>query len=100
MQGLRWGELAGLQVGDRVMVPGPGLRLSRAVLASNGGGELNNSPPPSLFGTCPNCLLPSAYCLLTAAKLVSRQRLTPRRLMFRFDKRSASTYSVPLPHRL
>jgi integrase len=38
MQGLRWGELAGLQVGDRV--PGPGLRLSRAVLASNGGGEL------------------------------------------------------------
>jgi integrase len=30
MQGLRWGELAGLQVGDRVMVPGPGLRLSRA----------------------------------------------------------------------
>ena len=26
MQGLRWGELAGLQVGDRVMVPGPGLR--------------------------------------------------------------------------
>jgi hypothetical protein len=40
MQGLRWGELAGLQVGDRVKVPGPGLRLSRAVLASNGGGEL------------------------------------------------------------
>jgi integrase len=40
LQGLRWGELAGLQVGDRVVVPGPGLRLSRAVLASNGGGEL------------------------------------------------------------
>ena len=40
MQGLRWGELAGLQVGDLVIVPGPGLRLSRAVLASNGGGEL------------------------------------------------------------
>ena len=40
LQGLRWGELAGLQVGDRVMVPGRGLRLSRAVLASNGGGEL------------------------------------------------------------
>ena len=34
---LRWGELAGLQVGDRVSVPGPGLRLSRAVLASGGG---------------------------------------------------------------
>ncbi len=33
-------KLAGLQVGDRVMVPGPGLRLSRAVLAGNGGGEL------------------------------------------------------------
>jgi integrase len=28
-QGLRWGELAGLQVADRVMVPGRGLRLSR-----------------------------------------------------------------------
>jgi len=40
LQGLRWGELAGLRVGDRVMVPGRGLRLSRAVLASNGGGAL------------------------------------------------------------
>lgn len=40
LQGLRWGELAGLQVGDRVAVPGPGLRLSRTVLASNGGGAL------------------------------------------------------------
>ena len=40
LQGLRWGELAGLRVGDRVSVPGPGLRLLRAVLASNGGGTL------------------------------------------------------------
>jgi integrase len=40
LQGLRWGELAGLQVGDRVSVRGPGLRLLRAVLASNGGGAL------------------------------------------------------------
>ena len=40
LAGLRWGELAGLQVSDRVSVPGPGLRLQRAVLASNGGGEL------------------------------------------------------------
>jgi integrase len=39
-QGLRWGELAGLQVADRVLVPGRGLRLSRAVLASNGGGAV------------------------------------------------------------
>jgi integrase len=38
--GLRWGELVGLQVGDRVSVPGPGLRLSRALLASEGGGAL------------------------------------------------------------
>jgi integrase len=50
LAGLRWGELAGLQVGDRVSVPGPGLRLSRAVLASGGGGALyvdtlkNNRP--------------------------------------------------------
>jgi integrase len=35
--GLRWGELAGLQVGDRIAVPGPGLRLQRAVLAGSGG---------------------------------------------------------------
>jgi integrase len=35
--GLRWGELAGLQVGDRVDVPGAGLRVRRAVLtAANG----------------------------------------------------------------
>ena len=38
LAGLRWGELAGLQVGDRVSVPGPGLSVSRAVLASGGGG--------------------------------------------------------------
>jgi len=40
LAGLRWGELVGLQVGDRVTAPGPGLRLSRAVLASEGGGAL------------------------------------------------------------
>jgi integrase len=40
LAGLRWGELAGLQVGDLISVPGPGLRLSRAVLASEGGGAL------------------------------------------------------------
>ena len=40
LAGLRWGELAGLRVGDRVWVPGPGLRLQRAVLASGGGGAL------------------------------------------------------------
>ncbi|MGB8384051.1 MAG: site-specific integrase [Dermatophilaceae bacterium] len=38
--GLRWGELAGLQVGDRVSVPGPGLRLKRTVLASSSDGSL------------------------------------------------------------
>ena len=41
LAGRRWGELAGLQVGDRVSVPGPGLRVRRAVLASGGGGALN-----------------------------------------------------------
>jgi integrase len=40
LAGLRWGELAGLQVGDRISVPGPGLRLRRTVLASGGGGAL------------------------------------------------------------
>jgi integrase len=40
LAGQRWGELAGLRIGDRVSVPGPGLRLSRAVLASGGGGAL------------------------------------------------------------
>ena len=38
--GLRWGELAGLQVGDRIAVPGDGLRVQRAVLAGGGAGEL------------------------------------------------------------
>ena len=38
--GLRWGELAGLQVGDLVSVPGRGLRLQRAVLKSGEGGML------------------------------------------------------------
>jgi len=40
LAGLRWGELAGLRVGDRVSVPRPGLRLRRTVLASGGGGAL------------------------------------------------------------
>lgn len=40
LAGLRWGELAGIQVGDRISVPGQGLRLQRAVLASGGSGEL------------------------------------------------------------
>jgi integrase len=40
LAGLRWGELAGLRVSDRVSVPGPGLRLRRAMLASGGGGAL------------------------------------------------------------
>lgn len=38
--GLRWGELAGLQVGDIIQVPAPGLRLQRAVLSAGGSGEL------------------------------------------------------------
>lgn len=38
--GMRWGEVAGLQVGDRVFVPGRGLRLQRAVLANSDTGEL------------------------------------------------------------
>jgi integrase len=40
LTGLRWGEVAGLQVGDRVAVPGRGLRLARSVLASGKNGEL------------------------------------------------------------
>ena len=34
--GLRWGELVGLQAGDRISVPGPGLRVQRAIGLSNG----------------------------------------------------------------
>lgn len=40
LAGLRWGEVAGVRVGDLVSVPGRGLRLQRAVLASGGGGAL------------------------------------------------------------
>ncbi len=38
--GLRWGELAGLRAGDLLQIPGPGLRLQRAVLASSHDGSL------------------------------------------------------------
>lgn len=38
--GLRWSELAGLKVGDRISVPGPGLRLQRTVMSSNEKGQL------------------------------------------------------------
>lgn len=40
LQGMRFGEFAGLQVRDRIDVPGPGLRLRRAVLSDNDTGEL------------------------------------------------------------
>jgi integrase len=57
MGGLRWGELAGLQVGDLVHVPGRGLRLQRAVVMSGAGGELfvdtlkNSALGPSPWST-------------------------------------------------
>jgi integrase len=38
--GLRWAELAGLKVGDRVRVPGEGLRLQRTVMSSRDKGSL------------------------------------------------------------
>lgn len=38
--GLRWGEVAGLQVHDIISVPGPGLRLQRAVVADSRTGSL------------------------------------------------------------
>jgi integrase len=38
--GLRFGEFAGLQVGDLVSVPGPGLRLQRTVLSESDKGGL------------------------------------------------------------
>lgn len=38
--GLRWAELAGLKVGDRVRVPGDGLRLQRTVMSSRDKGSL------------------------------------------------------------
>jgi integrase len=40
LAGLRWSELAGLKVGDRISVPGPGLRLQRTVMSSNDRGHL------------------------------------------------------------
>lgn len=40
MCGLRWGELAGLQVGDITEIPGRGLRLQRAVLSASDKGGL------------------------------------------------------------
>jgi integrase len=40
LAGLRWGELAGLQVGDVLELPGAGLRLQRTVLASRADGTL------------------------------------------------------------
>lgn len=40
LAGLRWAELAGLRVGDRVKVPGPGLRLQRTVMSNVANGSL------------------------------------------------------------
>jgi hypothetical protein len=40
LEDLRWGEVVGLPVSDRVSVRGPGSAAGRAVLCSNGGGAL------------------------------------------------------------
>ncbi len=40
MSGLRCGEAAGPQVGDVIAVPGPGLRLQRALLSSGADSSL------------------------------------------------------------
>jgi integrase len=40
LAGLRWGEAAGIQVGDIITLPGPGLRLQRAVLSSRADGTM------------------------------------------------------------
>ena len=40
LAGLRWGEVAGLQVGDLVDMPGRGMRVQRAVLVSRESGQL------------------------------------------------------------
>lgn len=40
LAGLRWGEVAGLKVGDRVRVPSEGLRLQRSVMSSRDKGVL------------------------------------------------------------
>ncbi len=40
LSGLRWGEAAGLQVGDLIDSPGPGLRVQRAVLSSRTDGTV------------------------------------------------------------
>jgi integrase len=39
LAGLRWGEAAGLRVGDFLTVPGPGLRVQRSVLSSRADGQ-------------------------------------------------------------
>jgi len=53
LSGLRWGELAGLQVGDRIAVPGQGLRLQRSVLASSQRGALRRHPKGKRSRTVP-----------------------------------------------
>lgn len=40
LSGLRWGEAAGLQVGDLIDSPGPGMRVQRAVLSSRADGTV------------------------------------------------------------
>lgn len=43
LAGLRWGELAGLKVGDRVKVPGEGFRLQRTVMSSEDRGRCSRT---------------------------------------------------------
>jgi integrase len=67
LAGLRWGELAGLQVGDRVSVPGPALRLRRTVLASGGGAPYVDTLKSNRARTVPLVLdlLPIVDCWST-----------------------------------
>ncbi|MER7609282.1 tyrosine-type recombinase/integrase [Nocardioides sp. NPDC127503] len=45
LAGLRWSELAGLKVGDRVQVPGQGIRVQRTVMSSMETGTLYEDIP-------------------------------------------------------
>lgn len=75
--GLRRGELAGLQVGDRVSILGPGLRLRRTVLASGGGCALYVDSLESNRGRAVPLVLDLVPPMALIAQLARVARPTP-----------------------
>ena len=79
LAGLRWGELAGLKVGDRVRVPAEGLRLQRSDIVEPGqGGAVRGHAEEQAVAHVPSRGRPGAGGRQVVGRQVRRGLAVPR----------------------